>query len=42
MEAQFENMQEMFDEDVEKLKKKTEMNTTIIEMKNNLQQTIID
>ena len=34
-------MQEMFDEDIEKLRK-TEMNNTIIGLKNKLEDTITD
>ena len=38
MEAKIENMQEMFNKDVEELKnKQTEMNNTITEMKNILE-----
>ena len=38
MEAKIENMQEMFDKDLEELKnKQMEMNNTITEMKNTLE-----
>ena len=38
MEAKIEKMQQMFNKDLEKLKnKQTEMNNTIIEMKNTLE-----